>query len=184
VPHFGEDTDITDAKVNLALVEKDYDHKLVVPEKEDPRKMNYFVPHFGSDDNIRASMKNLDEAEKTYKHELEVTEDGEGSYSLLQTDADLNLESDPICSSAGCTQYKHKTKGLGYKINYPVPNFGADSDIIESKASLKLAEELQGHELDLPNKKWRRPKQIDYDFNMSLDGDVIDTMKNLDDSEK
>jgi len=33
-------------------------------------------------------------------------------------------------------------KGLGYKINYPVPNFGADSDIIESKASLKLAEEL------------------------------------------
>jgi hypothetical protein len=49
-------------------------------------------------------------------------------------------KSDPICSSAGCTQYRHKKKGLGYKINYPVPNFGADKDIIDSKASLDLAE--------------------------------------------
>merc|ERR1719240_2235404 len=55
-------------------------------------------------------------------------------------------ESDPICSSAGCTQYLHLKKDLGYKINYPVPNFGADTDIIDSKASLKLAEEMQQHD--------------------------------------
>jgi hypothetical protein len=53
--------------------------------------------------------------------------------SLVQTDADIEsagmTSSDPICSSAGCTQYKHKKKERGYKINYPVPNFGADKDI-------------------------------------------------------
>lgn len=93
------------------------------------------------------------------------------------------MESDPICSSAGCTQYRHKKKGLGYKINYPVPNFGADKDIIDSKASLDLAEQLQQHQLDLPNKKWRKPKVVKYSYNDPLDEDAISTMKNLDDAE-
>jgi hypothetical protein len=57
-----------------------------------------------------------------------------------ETDANLDTSSDPICNSSGCTQYKHKKKDLGYKIDYFVPNFGGDSEINESKASLKLAE--------------------------------------------
>jgi len=52
----------------------------------------------------------------------------------------MNTASDPICSSAGCGQYKHKTPPLGYDINYPVANFGADTDMTDSKASLALAE--------------------------------------------
>jgi hypothetical protein len=93
-------------------------------------------------------------------------------------------ESDPICSSAGCVQFLHKKKDLGYKINYPVPNFGADSDIIDSKASLALAEDLQQHTLDLPNKKWRKPKIVQWSYDDPLEEDAIDTMKNLADAEK
>jgi len=93
-------------------------------------------------------------------------------------------ESDPICSSAGCVQYLHPSKDRGYKINYPVPNFGADLDIIDSRASLKQAEEMQQHELDLPNKKWRKPKVVQWSYDDPLDEDAISTLSNLDEAEK
>ena len=38
--------------------------------------------------------------------------------------------SDPICSSAGCTQYKFPKKKEDYPKDYPVPNFGVDEDVI------------------------------------------------------
>merc|ERR1712032_1652623 len=102
---------------------------------------------------------------------------------VTQTTA-IQLKSDPICSSAGCVQYLHPSKDRGYKINYPVPNFGAGLDIIDSRASLKQAEEMQQHELDLPNKKWRKPKVIQYPKDEELDEDAVDSLKNLDDAEK
>jgi len=96
----------------------------------------------------------------------------------------MKLESDPICSSAGCTQYKHKKKALGYDINYFVPHFGADTEINESKESLKLAESMIGHKFDFPNPKWKNPaKKVDYNFAPKMDGDVISTQKNLADAE-
>merc|ERR1712146_414816 len=64
------------------------------------------------------------------------------------------MSSDPICSSAGCTQYKHKKKGLGYDIDYFVPHFGSDTEINESKASLVTAETMLGHKLDFPHPKY------------------------------
>ena len=47
------------------------------------------------------------------------------SYNLV------GIQSDPICSSAGCTQYNHPRNG-GPKIprDYFVPNFGRDSDVL------------------------------------------------------
>jgi hypothetical protein len=51
----------------------------------------------------------------------------------------VQVESDPICSSAGCTQYNHKPVTLGYDIDYYVPNFGEDRDITDSKNDLDLA---------------------------------------------
>jgi hypothetical protein len=65
------------------------------------------------DGNIKDSHKNLADTEKKLNHKY--------SLSLLQ------LNSDPICSSGGCDQYKHgHDKRRGYDINYPVPNFGMD----------------------------------------------------------
>ena len=50
--------------------------------------------------------------------------------------------SDPICSSAGCTQYKHKKTPLGYPINYPVPNNGVDADV-ENKRDEEVLEKAR-----------------------------------------
>jgi len=47
----------------------------------------------------------------------------------IQTGADLNIESDPICASAGCDQYKHPDSKDNWPMNYPVPSFGMDRSI-------------------------------------------------------
>lgn len=100
----------------------------------------------------------------------------------VQTGA--RLESDPICSSAGCTQYKHKHKALGYDIDYFVPHFGADTEINESKESLVTAEKMLGHTFDFPNAKWKKPKAVKWVKVAPYDEDVVDTQKNLADAEK
>merc|ERR1719331_582690 len=104
----------------------------------------------------------------------------------IQTAVDAG--SDPICSSAGCTQYKHKKKDRGYKINYPVPNFGVDTDIVDNHASLATAEDALSHKLIMATAKskakWANPaKDVDYNFAPKLDADVRTTQKNPGDSE-
>jgi hypothetical protein len=53
------------------------------------------------------------------------------------------LESDPICSSAGCFQYNHPKKSESALIprDYFVPNFGKDPDMTGTMNSLSIAEE-------------------------------------------
>ena len=215
VPHFGEDTDIKATKEVIALSEKKLGHELdTSPPPDDPPR-NYFVPHFGEDEDITFTKKNIANAEKAVGT-WNVKRDGNGAWvlpgvdanqyknykaentwpsdmmpSLVQVDSNVNadVESDPICSSAGCTQYKHKKKALGYKINYSVPNFGRDHDINDNFASLSLAEGMIGHTFQIgtaaSKEKWHNPaKDVDYNFNPALDGDVISTMKNLDDTQK
>jgi len=100
----------------------------------------------------------------------------------------MHLESDPICSSAGCDQYKHKKKPRGYDINYFVPNFGVDTDISASHASLGLAEGALAHTLEMGTEKskakWHNvAKDTDYNFAPKLDADMIHTAKHLGDAE-
>jgi hypothetical protein len=59
----------------------------------------------------------------------------------------IKLDSDPICSSAGCTQYAHKKTPLGYDIDYPVPNFGPDPDNAATMRSIEIGEAAHGHKL-------------------------------------
>ena len=113
---------------------------------------------------------------------LRLTTNQEKLEEYVQLDA--QVESDPICSSAGCVQYLHKRKDLGYDINYFVPNFGADQDINDTKVSLAAAEKIQGKMLDFPNDKWKKRKIIQYPVDEPYDEDVISTAKNLADAEK
>jgi hypothetical protein len=55
------------------------------------------------------------------------------------------MESDPICGSGGCNQYTHPHKPLGHPINYPVPNFGGDNDILQTKESIDQAQKMFDH---------------------------------------
>jgi hypothetical protein len=72
------------------------------------------------DVNMKASLKNYRDA----KDRLQ----GKGK-DKADVQLDSDVVSDPICSSAGCTQYKHEDKKLPYPINYPVPSWGQDRDI-------------------------------------------------------
>ena len=92
----------------------------------------------------------------------------------------VQLESDPICSSAGCEKSKIKPKD-DHPMNYFVPNFGADqstSGITHTNESLDWAEKNLGH-------KWNYVKpgkghDVDYFVpNFGVDQDIKDTQANV-----
>jgi len=128
--------------------------------------------------NIIDSHNSLKIAEGIRKHK----------YELLQLDS--QLESDPICSSAGCTQYKHpESKAVSWPMNYGVPNFGMDRDIQGAFENLDAAEKIVGHHLVMgtaeSKKKWANPaRAIMYNFAPELDGEISTSIKNLADTEK
>ena len=95
--------------------------------------------------------------------------------------------SDPICSSAGCTQYKHPdSKEAKYDMDYFVPHFGMDRDVQGSLENLKVAEGVVGHHwAGIDKDKYSNPaKKVDYNFAPKLDGDIIDSQGNLSATEK
>lgn len=110
--------------------------------------VDYYVPNFGLDHDILTAQKNIKDQEK--KHGVWTPkQDDNGvwqvptaapnssyTYRLLQLDSQIDLQDDPICSSAGCTQYQHKKKKPEYPIDYPVPNFGGDHSIAATDESL------------------------------------------------
>jgi hypothetical protein len=57
----------------------------------------------------------------------------------------LDSSSDPICSSAGCTQYKQPEGAPGHPMDYFVPNFGVDQHIKETENSEAWASKEIGH---------------------------------------
>ena len=70
---------------------------------------------------------------------------------------DAEAESDPICNSSGCTQYKHPAGPDGHPMDYVVPDFGQDHDINHSMTSEKAAEQIVGHKWDF---KFTKPRDI------------------------
>ena len=125
---------------SLDLAEKQLGHKWVWKKDDSDDPVEYDV-HKPTDPDIVDSLSHMHAQEGIHGKWNLAPDD----YFQVQTNQES--ESDPICSSAGCTQYKHKKKPLGYKINYPVPNFGVDSDIIDNHASLELAEGMKSHKL-------------------------------------
>ena len=101
----------------------------------------------------------------------------------------VQIESDPICSSAGCTQYKHKSTPLGYPIDYPVPNFGSDPEIDATANSISIAEAMHKHKLIMgtpeSKAKWHNvAKDTLYNFAPELDEDVVNTEAHIGIGEK
>lgn len=63
--------------------------------------------------------------------------------SALAVSADVHQKDDPICSSAGCTQYKHPVLET-YPMDYPVPNFGVDHEIVHTQDHIAQLEAVHG----------------------------------------
>lgn len=174
VPNLGMDKDIKGGLDNLKVAEKTVNHEWTsFGTKESKakwanpaKKVDYnFAPEL--DGNMIDSAASLKIAEKQLDHK----------YTLLQ----LNAESDPICSSAGCTQYKHPdSKVDDWPMNYPVAHFGMDRDIQGGFENLLAAEQIVGHKLvmgtDESKKRWANPaRKVMYNFAPELDGDIKDS---------
>mmetsp|Transcript_38174 Transcript_38174/g.58224 ORF Transcript_38174/g.58224 Transcript_38174/m.58224 type:complete len:139 (-) Transcript_38174:70-486(-) len=124
------------------------------------------------DPDIKDSIKHLHDQESVH-----------GVWNLPK-DEDVQLESDPVCSSAGCTQFKHKHLEPAYPVDYPVPNLGQDREIKTNLNSLKKAEDIVHHHWEFGTKdskdKWHNvAKDTNYDFTPGLDHDVKDSQANL-----
>ena len=106
---------------------------------------------------------------------------------LIASATAIKVTSDPICNSAGCTQYKHPaSKDSSYPMDYGVPDFGMDRNIQDNFENLKIAEGIVGHHwVGIDKEKWANAaKKTLYNYDMKLDGDIIDSQKNLAAAEK
>merc|ERR1719198_2032077 len=97
--------------------------------------------------------------------------------ALVATASAVTIKSDPICNSAGCTQFLHPKK------DDFVPDFGRDHEINQNFNSLKIAENQLNHNWDFPTGKYSNKKVVKYKMDVPLDEDVVTTKKNLKDSE-
>jgi len=96
----------------------------------------------------------------------------------MQAQVDIQMESDPICSSSGCDQYKQPAGTPPPPMDYFVPNFGMDHDIIATGDNEKVASALVGHAWNFKTpesfEKWRnRAKDADYNFAPELSEDMV-----------
>ena len=96
----------------------------------------------------------------------------------------MQARSDPICSSAGCTQYEHPKAAAGPPMDYPVPSFGADPDIEGTANSIDIAEKMYKHPIIMATPESRAywhnvAKDVDYNFDPALDDDMITTSRNI-----
>ena len=158
VPNFGVDHEILAADTGLAYAEKQLKHKLVIdPKPEYPT--DYPVPNFGVDHDIIETKESIATTEDKLNHDWVPTQDENGYWSVPQpfdnssynyhnrdvfVQLGQEMSSDPICSSAGCTQYEHP-KVETYPMDYPVANFGVDHDILANHNSLDIAQKQLKH---------------------------------------
>jgi hypothetical protein len=178
VPNFGKDHEIITSQTNTANAEKSLKH-IFNASFETPKgpPMNYPVPNFGQDSDIKISLENTKNAET----KLGVTWNPP---ALVQAEEEVNVDSDPICSSSGCNQYKHKKAKLGYPINYPVANHGPDPDMVGTLNHEKLASTMVNHNWEFGTeaskaKYANKAKDTDYNFAPKLDDDMTSTAQHL-----
>jgi hypothetical protein len=187
VPNFGVDKEILASQLHEKKAEKQLKKKLVGDFFDDqtPKyKLDYKVPNFGLDTDIKNTVSSLKSTEKKLGN-WNPKKDSDGAFVVptsvaLQTNAELAMESDPICSSAGCTQYEHP-KMDSHPVDYFVPNFGVDQGIIDHNTSLAIAEKQLKHKLVIED----MPK-IERDYpvvNYGVDKDILETQASIAKSE-
>ena len=136
VPNFGMDHDIANTMKHTSDTEKKYGTwDIDLKKKEEPPR-DYPVANFGVDRDISDSLKHMSDQEAIHGTWTPVED--------IQTLNDLRMRSDPICDSSGCNQYLHPKKET-WPMNYFVPDFGIDHDIVDSQQHEKSAEVNIGH---------------------------------------
>jgi hypothetical protein len=191
VPNFGVDKEILATQLHMKRAEKQQKTKLVGDFFDDATPkypLNYKVPNFGLDTDIKNSASSLKSTEKKLGN-WNPKKDSDGAFIVpttiaLQTQAQLAMGDDPVCSSAGCTQYKHPEAPEGHPMDYPVPSFGADPDVETTANSISIGEAMFNHKIimatDESKAQWHNvAKDTDYNFAPELDHDIKVTQSNL-----
>lgn len=202
VPNFGADRDINHSFNSLEWAEKKLGHKWNIDWKAVKAKgppQDYFVPNFGVDEDIKMTQANVAEQEKVIGHQWNPVQDENGVWlvpeankpvfsqkTLLQTDAQVETGSDPVCSSAGCN-YNSEKPPKTHPMDYFVPNFGRDHDINTTWSSLAWAEGKHKHIFNPISQKEAKKQEHPVDYpvpDFGLDEEVVETQKNIADQEK
>ncbi len=95
------------------------------------------------------------------------------------------LRDDPICSSAGCTQYKFPKSKAAEEVDYSsLPHFGADPEVEDTFNSLNVAQRNLKHTWVFGDKQTAKKyhnvaKDVLYDDAPDLDSDIKDSQQNL-----
>jgi len=108
---------------------------------------------------------------------------------MVQLDAEegetrmVRQRSDPICSSAGCSQYKHPAPAAEPPRDYPVPDFGQDHDIRDTIENERVASKITGSKWAFKTpESWakyrNKANDVDYNFAPALDSDITTTISN------
>lgn len=190
VPDFGIDHDVHNTFKNLEVAEKTTNHTwdYVHPGKDAKKIPDYRTPDLGLDGDVIGTAASIAHVEKTSGHKWTPIQDENGEWIVPEPINNksykykslVQLESDPICSSAGCEKSKVKPAKT-HPMNYFVPNFGADqtvSGITHTNESLDWAEKNLGH-------KWNYVKPgkghpVDYVVpNFGVDQDIKDAQANI-----
>lgn len=175
VPSYGADPDIQGIQNSLSWAQEQTGHNWDFTFAKPPvnpaaATMYNFAPEL--DDDMKATLRHTSAAE----------EDLDTKWSFDDSEVQLfsTITSDPICSSAGCDQYKHPEK-KSHPINYPVPSFGRDVDIIGTDQSLEAAEATVGKKWDFTFKKppVNPAAKTDYNFAPELDENMKTSLKNV-----
>jgi len=69
-------------------------------------------------------------------------------------------------------------------MNYFVPHFGKDEDILNTWNSLDVAESIRQHRWKTDGKKKKEDDPIEYDYKPDLDDDIVMTNDHMDAAEK
>ena len=160
--------------------------KLSANKKAKGNPVDYKVPNLGMDTDIKQTQASLISTEKKLGN-WNPKQDKDGAFIVPEPYQYIQTESmdDPICSSAGCTQFKHPEEKT-HPMDYPVPSFGADPEMETTHNSIAIGEAQYNHKLimgtDESKAQWKNPaaaKENRYDFNPALDHDVKVTASNL-----
>ena len=132
--------------------------------KKFPYPINYKVPNFGVDEDIINTQKHISDQEKAKNHVWKPKQDENGAWIVPKAHANgsytykkpslAQLQSDPVCHSAGCPKSKWfgKENKNGENILYPdvVDKFGYDEDIIDSVGSEMSVTKKMNRKLNFP----------------------------------
>ena len=107
--------------------------------------VDYFVPNFGVDHEIIATQRHEKSASKTLgawnpkqdKDGKWIVPTEDASFKLVQTDSQINMEREPLLTWKA-------TEPASHPVDYFVPNFGVDHEIVATQNHEKLVSKALG----------------------------------------